>query len=379
MRIESVVLHEYPMASSWLTGTVIANPMSWYPEYRESRNSWYGAMTAGVIELQTTNGVAGYGFVGSGKASASREVLNSQFAELLVGRELFAHQQIRDILDRSRWHFGRSGITSSLISGIDLALWDAKGKVLRRPVYSLLGGPTRRALRPYLTTLDPLQAADIGFSNIKIAMQYGPADGPSGMRKNLELVHKAREAVGPDGVVAVDCYMAWDVDYTIRMERAFTNYDVAWIEEPVAPTDFDGYRQISESVSTPISGGEHLYELRDFLRLITVGGVRLVQPDLYRLGGITAALDVAAIARTYGVKLMCHGIGLPSYHFLMALEPSLAPLCEYIDIESSSPVSWIFPDDPRPIGGQLEIAETPGFGYGLRNGLAPGDAVAPIW
>lgn len=374
----SVNFFSYPMTPSWLTGTVLATPVSMYPEFAGERDSWYGHMTAGVIEIVAEENVRGYGFVGSGQADASRSILDSQVRDLLVGEDVFSHRRIRDILDRARWHFGRSGVVSSLLSGIDLALWDLKGKMLGVPVYQLLGGPTRGALRTYLTTVDTSSTLAEEIGNVKVAMQYGPSAGRNGIRENVALVEEARNRLGDDVSIAIDCYMAWDVPYTRQMERELSDFRVAWIEEPVHPTDFDSYTRIASSMGTPISGGEHLYDLRDFIRLIE-SGVEIVQPDLYRVGGITVGSDVAAVARAHDRKLMCHGVGLPSYHFQLALEPALNPMCEYLDIESSAPAPWIFEGEPRPTAGELTVPDDPGFGYRIREGLSPGHPVAPIW
>lgn len=363
------------MASSWLTEDMIASPMSTYPEFREQRSSWYQNMVAGVVKITIEDGAFGLGFVGSGRADASRTVLRSQLNELLIGKEASAHQRIRDSLNRAQWHYGRGGITTSLLSGIDLALWDLKGKRFDQPVFALLGGPTRSSLPCYWTTLNPSNVPEDRPAGIKVAMAYGPADGLYGIRRNVELAERARERVGSDGLVAIDCYMAWDVAYTLKMERHLSDLEIAWIEEPVGPTDFESYHRITSSIGTAVAGGEHLHDLRDFSRLILEGGCEIVQPDLYRVGGITVALDVAALARAHNRRLICHGIGLPNYHFLMAMEPALSPICEFIDIESTSKSPWIFAGEPTPSDGQLTPPSDPGFGYRLRPELRPGGGV----
>lgn len=127
-----------------------------------------------------------------------------------------------------------------------------------------------------------------GIRDVKIAMPCGPAEGEPGMWENLRLVEQTRDLVGSDGWIALDCYMAWDVPYTVEMARRLRGLGVAWIEEPVLPGDVCGYRRIRESVQIRSTGGEHLFTLEGFRRLIEEGGVDIIQPDIYRAGGPTA-------------------------------------------------------------------------------------------
>lgn len=378
MKVAQVHLHVFPMPISWLTETRLATPVAPYEHLAERRSSWYGQMTGGVVEIVTDEGVSGLGFVGSGQAQASAVLLDNQLRSLLVGENALAHRRIRDILDRARWHHGRSGIGSSLLSAIDLALWDIKGKVAGRPVYELLGGPTRSELTAYLTTADASAVVDLEIAHAKIALPHGPESGPTGIKANVEAVARARELLGAEATLAVDCYMGWDVPYTRKMAEELASYGVAWIEEPVHPTDFESYQRLAETIEVPLSGGEHLYDPADFRRLIDAG-VDLVQPDLQRVGGITVALDIAALARASRRQLMCHGFGSPSYHFLISLEATVAPMAEYLDIESTSTAPWVFEGEPRPRKGAITLDDTPGFGYRIRSDLEPGDPIALIW
>jgi L-rhamnonate dehydratase len=380
-RIRSVELLLAPMAQNWLTERVIANPLSIYPEYAERRSSWYRTMSAGVVRIETEEGVVGLGFVGGGKASAAAPMLDEQVRDLLVGKDCMATELISEQLQRATIFYGQGGVAQALISGIDIALWDIKGKLCERPCYDLMGGRTRPVLRPYLTSWDSDALEAFGIRDVKIAMPYGPAAGEAGMRANVEAVEAARAAIGPDGFISLDCYMAWNVSYSIEMARRLLDYGVAWIEEPVMPTDFEGYRRIREAVHCRVTGGEHTFTLDGFRRLIVEGGVDIVQPDIYRAGGPTVLKKVAALAQAYGRELICHGVGSPTYHFLISNGPEVSPRCEYLDIYAGSDVGWVLTDDPRPSGGTLELSDAPGFGYALDEAaFRPGSpGVSPIW
>ena len=337
-------------------------------------------LSAGVVVVKVADGTQGLGFVGGGKASAARPVLDEQLRDLVVGKNCFNTELIQEQLFRASIFYGQGGITQALISGIDIALWDIKGKLLQRPVYDLLGGATRPFLRPYLTTWDAVSLEKFGVRDVKLAMPYGPGHGEEGMRANLEAIEEAQMIIGPDAWISLDCYMAWDIPYTIEMARRLQGSQVKWIEEPVMPEDVIGYRRIKESVHCMVSGGEHTFTLEGFRRLIEEGRVDLVQPDIYRAGGPTNLKKIGAVAKANGCKLMCHGMGLATYHYMISNGPELSPRCEFLDIYDCADAPWLFKGEPRPADGKLVLVDTPGFGYSLDEAaFAPGAQVAPIW
>jgi len=376
MRIQSVTCHTAPMASSWLTESVIANPMSIYPEYWERRSSWFGAMTAAVISIETTDGVTGHGFVGGGRGDAVEPLLAAQFRAMLLGKSIENPELLQEQLYRASVFYGRGGLTQCVLSGIDIALWDALAKTRGIPASRLLGDDPRDSLPVYYTGNDPAAMREFGIRDMKIPVPFGPAHGEEGMARNEEAIAKARDAIGPDAMLSLDIYMAWNVDYTLRMYERIEKYNIAWLEEPVLPDDFRGYREIRKRVGTRVSGGEHEYTLSGFDRLINDGCVDIVQPDIYRAGGPTALRKIADLARAAGVKLVCHGIGTPTYHFLATLDDDMTPFAEYVDIYRGTTKDWILTDDPRPVNGRLTLSDAPGFGYDLNRNAK---AVATIW
>lgn len=385
MKIRDVRCHVAKMGKSWLTGSVIANPMSAYPEYWETRASWFQTMSAAVIEIVmddgTEAGISGFGFVGGGKGSAAPVLLDEQWRALIVGRTVFENELIQEQLYRASIFYGRGGLTQAVISGVDIALWDARGKLLGQPVFNLLGGRIRPELPVYYTGYDPEALAAFGIKNMKIAVPWGPAHGETGMAKNEVAVARAREVLGPDAFIALDIYMGWDVPYTLRMYDRLERYNIAWLEEPVMPDDYAGYRRIRDSVNTMVTGGEHEYTLAGFKRLMEEGCVDIVQPDIYRAGGATGLAKIAALAKAHHTKLVCHGVGSATYHFLSTLGPELTPFAEYVDIYRSVEKHWVLTDDPRPQNGVMRLSDAPGFGYGLDADVfrEDGPAVVPIW
>jgi L-rhamnonate dehydratase len=208
-----------------------------------------------------------------------------------------------------------------------------------------------------------------GFTALKQRFGYGPRDGVPGMRRNLELVKAVRDAVGPDIELMADAYMGWDVSYAIRMIRMLEDagVDLKWLEEPVIPDDIDGYAQIRRAVQTPISGGEHEFTRYGFRELIRKEAVDILQPDVNRVGGITEARKIWAMAAAYNLAVVPHAGQLHNYHLIMAHLNS--PIAEYFPpvkeggARDDDTLFWeLFVGEPEAEGGFLTLPEKPGLG-----------------
>lgn len=378
MQITGIKVHEVPMSFSWLSEGLIANPMSIYPRFREKRSSWFGPMTAAIIEIQTDEGIRGLGTVGGGKGKLARPIIDEQFKNLLLGQSPFDIELLWEQMFRASQFYGRRGAVIEVISGIDLALWDLIGKALGQPVYNLIGGRTKDRIPVYVTGNLTERHLQEGFRDVKLALPHGPADGNEGLRKNVELVEKTRKLIGPDGDIMLDCYMALDVPYTIALAKAVSDFKVLWIEEPVPPDQIDSYRRIKDAVpDILITGGEHEYTRYGFRELIEKQAVDILQPDIYRAGGLSELKKIAAMASAYNLPVIPHGVGAPTYHFVMAT--TNAPRAEFVDIfaQGGRP---LLKGEPQPKDGFLELSAAPGFGYDLDEEVLSGKAPAAlIW
>ena len=170
MKILDLKCHVTSMGGSWLTEDVVSNPMSIYPEYWEQRSSWYRGMSAAVIEVPLENGISGFGFVGDAKGSTAERLIAEQMRDLVVGKSVFDTELIQEHLYRASIFYRRGGLAQCAISGIDIALWDAKGKLLCQPVYNLIGGKTRDSLKPYYTGNAPDALKEFDICDMKIAV-----------------------------------------------------------------------------------------------------------------------------------------------------------------------------------------------------------------
>src|SRR6185369_1294289 len=278
MKISAVRVHTANMSHSWLTESLIAHPLAQWSAYREKRTSWFGVMSAGVVEIETDAGLTGLGFIGGGKANAARSIIEDQFRQLLLGQDAADIERLWEQMYRASVMYGRRGVAIEAISGIDIALWDLLGKVCGQPVYKLIGGQTKDRLPAYVTgNLTERHLAE-GFRDVKIALPHGPADGEEGLRRNEDLMRRTREFVGPDGDIMLDCYMALTVPYTIELVRRLQPYRIRWIEEPLLPDDVDGLLRIKDAVDVMITGGEHEYTRFGFRELIEKRALDLLQP-----------------------------------------------------------------------------------------------------
>lgn len=376
MRITAVKVYPIPMRSSWLNESLVANPMSIYPQYKAKRSSWYGPMTSAVVRIETDEGIHGLGTIGGAKGKLAPTVIDEQFRDLLIGRNPFEIESIWEQMFRASIFYGRKGIVIEVMSGIDLALWDLLGKFIGQPVYNLIGGKTKDKIPVYVTGNLTERHIQEGFRDVKLALPHGPADGREGLRENIELVEKTRKLVGPSGDIMLDCYMALDVPYTIELAKSVKQFGVLWLEEPVAPDHPDSYRRIKDAVpDILIAGGEHEFTRFGFRELIEKRAVDILQPDIYRAGGLSELRKIAAMASAYNLPVIPHGVGAPTYHFVMAT-PN-CPRAEFVDIfaQGGKP---LLKGDAQPKNGYVELGDTPGFGYDLDEALLSGDASAAL-
>jgi len=271
--------------------------------------------------------------------------------------------------------FGRKGIGMVAISALDIALWDLLGKSARQPVYRLLGGRTKARIPVYASRLYSVELNELaaeagrykkeGYQAMKLRFGWGPADGAPGMQRNVELVRTVREAVG-DGIdLMADAYMGWTLDYAKRILPLLEPFHLRWLEEPVIPDDIHGYAELKSCARIPIAGGEHEFTLYGFRDLLEARAVDYIQFDTNRVGGITQARKIAALAEAYSVPVIPHAGQMHNYHVVMA--SMNAPMAEYfplVDVEVGNELFWyIFQGEPEAKDGCVDLDDnTPGLG-----------------
>eukprot|EP00731_Ephydatia_muelleri_P036116 Em0202g6a len=331
----------------WINGhpVPIANPMSCYPLYQAHRKSWgINALGSIIVEVECEDGTVG---------------LDPRNVEL-----------IWDQMFKGTLNYGRKGLPIQAISAVDLALWDALGKIRREPVYALLGGKTRDRLPVYCTTARPDIAQKHGFVAAKIPCAFGPSHGDEGLAKNVEIFRGFREQVGPDFPLMLDCYMALSVSYATRLANALQPYNLKWIEECMPPDDYIGYSELHRNLagSCLLTTGEHEYTRYGFRVLLEQRCADILQPDITWVGGITEARRIVAMAASHDTMVIPHGSSVYSYHLQYAF-PN-CPLAEYINLSPQADkivpyFGGLFTDEPLPENGFVTLPDRPGFGVTL--------------
>jgi L-alanine-DL-glutamate epimerase-like enolase superfamily enzyme len=327
-----------------------------------------------IVEIFTDDGLVG---VGNAALSphVTKQVIDLYLKPMLMGADPWDIEFLWQHMYRKTIAFGRKGIGMVAISAVDIALWDLLGKSANQPVYRLLGGRTKPkipvyASRLYATPLDELareskKYKDEGYRAMKLRFGWGPTDGAEGMQQNVALVQTVREAVG-DGVdVMADAYMGWNLDYAKRMIPLLEKFNLRWLEEPVIPDDIHGYAELKKFGCIPIAGGEHEFTLYGFRELLEARAVDYLQFDTDRVGGISQARKIAALAEAHSIPVIPHAGQMHNYHVVMAsLNSPMAEFFPPVDVEVGNELFWhIFKGEPVPKDGLIDLDEnTPGLG-----------------
>src|ERR1035441_7467429 len=200
---------------------------------------------------------------------------------------------------------------------------------------------------------------------LRSCSRWGPTDGAEGMQKNVALVRTVRETVG-DGVdIMADAYMGWNLDYAKRMIPLLEKFNLRWLEEPVIPDDVHGYAELKRFGRIPIAGGEHEHTIYGFRELIEARAVDYIQFDTNRVGGISQARKIAALAEAHSIPVIPHAGQMHNYHVVMAsLNSPMAEFFPPVDVEVGNELFWyIFKGEPTPKDGFIDLDEnTPGLG-----------------
>ncbi len=278
-----------------------------------SSQGWKQSRQAMVVVVSTDEGISGVG-ESIGSPSVLERVINDYTAPLIIGRDPFDTNAIwADVYGKStlkpQW-----GVFVQAFSGIDIALWDIKGKALGVPVYKLLGGALRNRAHAYATGLyrpkveDPMSALvreavgykQQGFFAMKLKIGYVTPD------EDIAIIGAIREAIGDEVKLMVDANCAYDAAEAIQMARRMEPYNIQWFEEPVHPLDIEGYLEVKRNSAIPIAGGECLGTCHDFLSLVTNKAVDILQPDVCIVGGFTEIQRIVALSNAHHLQCFPH-------------------------------------------------------------------------
>lgn len=344
------------------------------------------------------------GLVGLGEVDSSPEVIKAivdapkshrvctGLAASIVGEDPFDVERLWEKMYRASVWFGRRGAAVQAISGIDLALWDLKGKILGQPVYELLGGAFRTQIPAYASVLMPetpelvyaevRKWRDSGYTAVKLGW------GPLGLDLDADvaLVAVAREAAGERMQVMIDLGFypgpsletGWDASRVLEFARRVERYHPYWLEEFLPPDDLNGFARVAAGTTIRTAAGENCMGRYEFQDLMDRGKVSIVQPDVTRSGGLTECRRIAQMAADRGIPCIPHAwstglIKAASMHLIAAI-----PNAQYLE--------YALPDTPMNrdlfgmgvavVDGLANVPQGPGLGVELNEGVVHEYAVS---
>ncbi|MBI4219804.1 MAG: mandelate racemase/muconate lactonizing enzyme family protein [Chloroflexi bacterium] len=352
------------------------------------------------IKLSTDAGITGIGQASSGPGSTMVAAAAQRLEPWLVGEDPTRIDYLWNKLFVNFSSVGNRGFASALISAVDIALWDIRGKQLKLPVYELLGGKFRDRLVLYSngwfqgceTPADFARNAKVEVEKGHTAMkldpfmrfidrseprQHGGGMTPTAEAQGAAIVEAIRKAVGPDIEILIDAHGMYDVPTAVRLARRLEQYNIGWFEEPVPPENHDALRLVREQVATPICVGERLISRYDFRPILERQLANYLMPDIIRTGGISEMKKIATMAEAYYVPISPHDATGPITMIAGAQVMMSVPNFYRLEIAYSElPLynqALTPPLDVR--GGYFYVSDRPGLGHELNEKYLSGDAV----
>jgi L-alanine-DL-glutamate epimerase-like enolase superfamily enzyme len=334
-----------------------------------------------IVKVTTDAGITGIGEVDSAPL-AVKGAIEGPFShttacglrEIVLGEDPFETEYLWHKMYRMNIYGGRRGVGMHAISGIDMALWDIKGKALGLPVWKLLGGGFHKKVRAYASTLfgfTPEETRergkrfrDGGFTAVKFGWEPMGQDE----KTDIALVREARKGIGDDADLMIDAGLVWDAKTAIQRARAFSQYNIFWLEEPLLPDDYNGYGKLSAATDVRIAAGEEESNRATFIDLMDKGKVDIIQVDLTRVGGFTEAMKIASLAADRGIPVVNHGFTTyiniaAALHFLASIPGSF--ILEFVVEEGTTLRDQITKQRIVARDGFVDVPTAPGLGVEL--------------
>ena len=334
-----------------------------------------------IVRISTDAGITGIGEVDSAPLAVKGAIegpfshtIATGLRELLIGEDPFETEYLWYKMYRKNVYAGRRGVAIHAMSGIDMALWDIKGKALGQPVWKLLGGGFHQKIRPYASSLFGATPAETGERARRFrdrgftAVKFGWAPMGQDERTDIALVREARKGLGNDADLMIDAGLVWDAKTAIQRAGAFSEYKIFWLEEPLQPDDYEGYRKLSEATEVRIAAGEEESNRLSYLELMDRGRIDIVQVDLTRCGGFTEAMKIASLAYDRGIPVVNHGFTTyinvaAALHFLNSIPNSF--ILEFVAEEETTLRDRLTKQRIVAKDGMLDIPDAPGLGIEL--------------
>ena len=349
-----------------------------------------------IVRIQTDEGIEGIGESSMLSSDPIVESLIQEWSEnYLVGKDPLAGQEHWTRLHQD--NLGRGGrLYSTVLSGIDIALWDLRGKILGVPVYQLLGGPFRNKLRVYangwytnpaspdLIAEEAKKVVEMGYT----AMKFDPFGkiayttiSPEEAQLSVDRVAAVREAVGPNVDILIEVHARFNVYTAVGLAKRMEQYRPFWYEEPVSQENTNEMRQVRDRINIPVATGERLYLKFPFFDLVKNEAVDILQPDICNAGGITELHKIGSMAEAQHVMMAPHNTNsavgtVASFHLDTAMPNFL--IQEYHAEFYEPHYFQVVQGLPRQKDGYVNLPEGPGLGISLDDELLDRHPYLPL-
>jgi L-alanine-DL-glutamate epimerase-like enolase superfamily enzyme len=343
--------------------------VAWAPEDRpEQRSAW--------VRIHCEDGLVGIGEASPMQGGlASLGIIQHHLAPALVDKDPLDHAVLQDALLHKFAKLGPDGALTGALAALDIAMWDVKGKLLNQPIHKLIGGAWRTALPFYASiggngerTVDEvLRVVEARLKDkpaaVKIRFDNDRTKPDLDIPGDIAKARAVRRLVGEGFPLAFDANNGYSVGGAIRVGRALEELGYWWFEEPVQHYDVKAMGEVARKLDITVSAGEQTYTLAGLADLIA-SGVRMVQPDIVKMGGITGLMRCAALAHAHGVELVPHQtqptIGHTANLHVAAAQLHATKPCELND--PSPRQHAVFENPPRPVDGLFHLSVGPGLG-----------------
>ena len=332
------------------------------------------------VLVHTDDGLTGIGECFRRQPSVTKSMIDDIITPSIIGKNpVETDARYRDMIHSAN-ALEIGGAAWIAIAGLDIALWDLKGKFLNQPIYELLGGKVRdsvpvyassmkRDLTPYEEAARATGLVEKGYKGYKLHSAV-PGKMDDSADQTIKTVTEVRKAVGDDIDILVDVNGAYSIHHSIEIGKKLEDLGVFHFEEPRPHYDLEGLSKISDALTIPIASGEMIFSPYEYRDLIIRGKVDIIQPDIVKAPGFTGFLQIEKIANAFGIPITCHNTQqtvstVAHGHFVLASEQT--PYKQEYNIEHCSI------RDDRPIlkeplnisNGELKLTDKPGLGIEL--------------
>ncbi len=323
---------------------------------------WRTSLGQILVAIETDMGLKGYGVGGGGLAGM--HVVRTVLRDVLLGRSPEPVEALWEDMFSATLPFGQKGLAIMALSGVDLALWDLRGKADKKPIAAWLGGSVGQPIPTYVTVWDDIPP-DLASSHQAFKLHLPKVEASRRIPDVMERVERARAVIGNERELMIDCWMKWDLPTALEAVKELEDFQLRWIEEPLPVHDGEGYGQLANASRIPIAGGEHEFTAVGFQPWIEHRRHHILQPDICWCGGMTEMVKIHRIAKAHGLEVCPHrGAELWGLHAIAGLSDD--PLAE-----SGRPwMSWV--EGQLPIeNGTITLGDAPGFGVIINEDRLP--------